>query len=97
MDRDDNVYTTSTGHRRSLTDYLASGQVLVGCEGNEWILPYVIKQCGADAFSYASDYPHEVDLVAAKQMIHDTVERPDLTHSEKAAVLGGNAKRFFRV
>ena len=34
MDRDDNVYTTSTGHRRSLTDYLASGQVLVGCEGN---------------------------------------------------------------
>jgi hypothetical protein len=39
----------------------------------------------------------EVDLVAAKQMIHDTVERPDLTHSEKAAVLGGNAKRFFRV
>ena len=48
-------------------------------------------------FSYASDYPHEVDLVTAKQMIHDTVERPDLTHSEKAAVLGGNAKRFFRV
>ena len=42
-------------------------------------------------------HPHEVDLVAAKQMIHDTVERPDLTHSEKAAVLGGNAKRFFRV
>ena len=64
---------------------------------NEWILPYVIKQCGADTFSYVSDYPHEVDLVAAKQMIHDTVERPDLTHSEKAAVLGGNAKRFFRV
>ena len=58
---------------------------------------YVIKQCGADTFSYVSDYPHEVDLVAAKQMIHDTVERPDLTHSEKAAVLGGNAKRFFRV
>jgi hypothetical protein len=29
------------------------------------------------------------------QMIHDTVERPDLTHAEKAAVLGDNAKRFF--
>ena len=25
MDRDDNVYTTSTGHSRSLNDYLASG------------------------------------------------------------------------
>lgn len=87
MDRDDNVYTTSTGHSRSLNDYLASGQVLVGCEGNEWILPYVIRQCGARAFSYASDYSHEVDLVAAKQMIHETVERPDLTYAEKAAVL----------
>jgi len=97
MDRDDNVYTTSTGHARSLNDYLASGQVLIGVEGNEWILPFVIKQCGADGFAYASDYPHEVDLIAAKQMIHETVERPDLTHGEKAKVLGLNAKRFFRV
>ena len=97
MDRDDNVYTTGTGRSRGLSDYLASGQILVGVEGNEWILPYVIKQCGADSFSYASDYPHEVDLVAAKQMIHETVERPDLTHDEKAKVLGLNAKKFFRV
>ena len=43
----------------------------------------MIKQCGADTFSYASDYPHEVDLVAAKQMIHDTVERPNLTPTQK--------------
>jgi len=97
MDRDDNVYTTSTGHARSLNDYLASGQVLVGVEGNEWILPYVIKQCGAEGFAYASDYPHEVDLIAAKQMIHETIERPDLTHDEKAKVLGLNAKKFLRV
>jgi predicted TIM-barrel fold metal-dependent hydrolase len=97
MDRDDNVYTTPTGHARGLNDYLASSQILVGCEGNEWILPYVIKQCGAEAFAYASDYPHEVDLIAAKEMIHDTVERPDLTRVEKIAVLGGNAKRFFRI
>jgi uncharacterized protein len=97
MDRDDSVYTTSTGKQRSLNDYLSSGQVLVGCEGNEWILPYVIKQVGAQCFSYASDYPHEVDLVAAKQMIHETIERPDMNHVEKAAVLGDNAKRFFRV
>jgi predicted TIM-barrel fold metal-dependent hydrolase len=80
-----------------LNDYLSSGQILVGCEGNEWILPYVMKQVGAESFAYASDYPHEVDVVAAKQMIHETVERPDLTHAEKAAVLGENAKRFFRL
>jgi predicted TIM-barrel fold metal-dependent hydrolase len=57
----------------------------------------VIRQVGAQCFSYASDYPHEVDLIAAKQMIHETVERPDLTYTDKAAVLGENAKRFFRL
>src|SRR5437899_12569489 len=97
MDRDDNVYTASTGHARGLNDYLNSDQVLVGVEGNEWILTYVVKQCGVEAVAYASDYPPDVDLVAAKEMIHDTVERPDLTHAEKAAVLGENAKRFFRL
>jgi len=30
-------------------------------------------------------------------MIHETVERFDLTHAEKSAVLGDNAKRFFRL
>ena len=52
---------------------------------------------GAECFAYAPDYPHEVDVVAAKQMIHETIERGDLTHEEKAAVLGQNAKRFFRL
>jgi predicted TIM-barrel fold metal-dependent hydrolase len=97
IDRDESVYTVSTGKRRSLQEYLSSGQVLVGVEGNEEVLPYVAKRIGIDAFAYASDYPHEVDLVAARQMIHDTLERPDLSQAEKEAVLGGNARRFFRI
>ena len=97
MDRDESVYTTPTGERRSLQEYLGSGQVLIGCEGNEEILSYVAKQVGLDAFAYASDYPHEVDVVAAKQMIEETGERSDLTDAHKEAVLGGNAKRFFRL
>ena len=97
MDRDESVYTVSTGKRRSLREYLSSGQILVGVEGNEEVLSYVAKRVGIDAFAYASDYPHEVDLVAARQMIHETLERPDLSQAEKEAVLGGNAKRFFRI
>lgn len=97
MDRDESVYTVSTGKKRSLQEYLSSGQILVGVEGNEEILPYVTKRVGAEAFAYASDYPHEVDLVAVKQMIHETLERPDLTLTEKKAVLGENARRFFRL
>lgn len=94
MDRDESIYTTSTGKQRSLNDCLSSGQILVGCEGNEWILPYVIQHVGYQCFSYVSDYPHDVDLVAAKQMIHERVERSDLTYAQKP---GENANRFLRL
>jgi len=30
-------------------------------------------------------------------MIHETGERADMTRAEKAAVLGENARRFFRI
>jgi predicted TIM-barrel fold metal-dependent hydrolase len=97
MDRDESVYTTPTSQQRSLRDYLASGQILIGCEGNEEVLPYVIKQVGVESLAYASDYPHEVDVVAANQMIDETTARPDLSQSEKESVLGKNARRFFRM
>jgi predicted TIM-barrel fold metal-dependent hydrolase len=97
MERDESVYTTPAGKRRSLREYLASGQVLVGCEGNEEILSYLSQRIGLDAFAYASDYPHEVDLVAAKQMIDETLDRSDISQTEKEAVLGGNARSFFRL
>lgn len=97
IDRDESVYTTPAGKRRSLQEYLSSGQILIGCEGNEEILSYIAKTIGLDAFAYASDYPHEVDVVAAEQMIRETVERGDLSHVEKEGVLGENARRFFRL
>ena len=69
--------------------------MLIGCEGNEEILSYISKRIGLEAFAYASDYPHEVDLVAARQMIDETLSRSDISQAEKEAVLGGNARRFF--
>ena len=97
QDRDESVYTTRHGKRRTIEEYLTSGQVLVGCEGNDEVLSYVKQKAGIEAFAFATDYPHEVDLVAAKQMIQGALERPDLTLDEKKAVMGGNAKRFFRL
>ena len=84
------------GPKRTLVEYLASGQILIGCEGDDRSLPYLAKQVGIEAFAYSSDYPHEVDLPAAQRMIESTIIRPDLTDDEKLAVLGGNARRFFR-
>ena len=97
MERDSSVYLTDIGAKRTLQEYLASGQILIGCEGNDRILSYLAQEVGLDAFAFASDYPHEVDLVSARTMIDETLERTDLTQDQKAAVLGGNAKRFYRL
>ena len=93
--RDESVYTTHHGKRRSLQEYLSSGQVLVACEGNDEVLSYLKEKVTIEALAFATDYPHEVDLVAAKQMIKGALERPDLTLEEKKAVMGENGKRFF--
>lgn len=83
--------------KRDLPEYMASGQIMIGCEGDDVSLAYIARQVGIDAFAYSSDYPHEVDLPAAKRMITRTLAREDLTRDEKEAVLGGNARRFFRL
>lgn len=79
---------------RSLPDYLASGQILIGCEGNDVSLPYLAKRLGIEPFAYSSDYPHEVDLPAAQKMIAETRNHAEFSQEQIAAVLGGNAARF---
>jgi predicted TIM-barrel fold metal-dependent hydrolase len=97
MKRDEGYYQHFTGPKLHPVEYITSGRVLIGVEGSEETLAYLVKRVGAHAFAYASDYPHEVDFVAAKHEIQEMAERPDLTKEEKQAILGGNAKRFFKL
>ena len=76
-------------------EYLQGGRILIGCEGSEGSLAYFASRVGVEPFTYASDYPHEVDLLDGTREIEEVAERDDLNESEKAAVLGGNAIRFF--
>jgi len=94
MSRDAQFYVT--GQRRFL-DYMNSGQILVGCEGNDESLPYIARRIGIRGYAYASDYPHEVDLPAAINMVEETLGLGDLTDDDKRAVLGENARAFFRL
>ena len=94
MERDGDFYAAAS---RRLPEYLASGQILIGCEGNDPSLAYLAQRVGVDAFAYASDYPHEVDLPGAQRMIRETFEQPGLTPAQCAAILGGNARRFHRL
>ncbi len=96
-ERDEGYFDSKDQPRMHFVDYFKDGRILIGCEGNERTLAYVAKRVGIEPFAYASDYPHEVDLPAAKHEIENIVEREDLTEKEKQAVLGGNARRFFNL
>jgi len=95
MTRDEEYFPGQA--KRRLPDYLASGQILIGCEGDDESLAYLTQRVGPAAFAYSSDYPHEVDLVDAQRQIQITADRDDLTQEAKAAILGDNARRFFRL
>jgi predicted TIM-barrel fold metal-dependent hydrolase len=96
-ERDENYFDSQDQPQRRLIDYLKSGRILIGCEGSENALAYLAKRVGIEPFAYASDYPHEVDLPAAVHEIDEIAERSDLTEDQKGAVLGENAKRFFKL
>ena len=97
MERDENYFDAADQPRMKPDKYFRDGRILVGCEGSETSLAYVASRIGIDAFAYASDYPHEVDLPAAIHEIEEVAERPDLSPADKQAVLGENARRFFRL
>ena len=95
MVRDENYFDVADQPKMRPVEYLKGGRILLGCEGSEETLAYVASRVGIEAFAYASDYPHEVDLPAAKHEIEEVVERDDMSREDKQAVLGDNAKRFF--
>lgn len=95
MHRDKSYYDKADLPEKAPEDYLGGGRILVGCEGSEETLGHVAARVGIEAFAYASDYPHEVDLPHAIHEIEEVAERDDLSDSDKAMVLGKNARRFF--
>ena len=96
-ERDENYFDARDQPGHKAIEYLKSGRILIGCEGSESALAYLAKRVGIMPFAYASDYPHEVDLPAARHEIEEIAERGDLSESEKRAVLAENARRFFKL
>ena len=46
---------------------------------------------------FASDFPHEISLDNCMEEIDEIVERGDLKSEHKAAILGANARRFYKI
>jgi predicted TIM-barrel fold metal-dependent hydrolase len=78
------------GHRPS--DYLKSGRIYFGCEGNESSLGRLVEQLGEDLFMYSSDYPHADRTEGTARHLK---LRKDLPEQVKAKILEGNAQRFY--
>ncbi len=74
---------------------IAEERLYIGVEGDEPTLTWAIKSMGAGGFVFSSDYPHEVTLDSIMGEINEVLENEELTHDEKSAVLGSNARRLY--
>ena len=83
--------------KRNPVDYFTGNKLFVGCEGNEKALAYAIERVGPGPFMFASDFPHEISLDNCMEEIDEIVERQDLKEAHKAAILGENARRFYKI
>jgi predicted TIM-barrel fold metal-dependent hydrolase len=69
-------------------------QCIVGCEGDERMVPYVQDLFGNDRVQWASDFPHmDTDYPLADDMLR----RTDLTPEQLDGAMCLTAQRFYRI
>jgi predicted TIM-barrel fold metal-dependent hydrolase len=77
---------------RAPSEYLNSGRIFFGCEGNEAALPRIAEEIGADKLLFSSDYPHADRTQGTARFLE---QREDLPASTKRKLLEENARRFY--
>ena len=76
---------------------LAAGRIYAGFDCDDDGLNSAVAKAGRRSFLFGSDFPHEVfDADKCRHEIDELLHREDLTQEDKEAVLGGNARRFYR-
>jgi len=76
------------------SDYLKSGRIFFGCEGNEPFLGRVVAELGEDLFIYSSDYPHADRTEGTAQHLN---QRDDIPGTVRRKLLEDNARRFYNL
>ena len=77
---------------RPPSDYLKSGRIFFGCEGNESFLGRVVDELGEDLFMYSSDYPHADRTEGTARYLE---QRKDIPASARKKLLAENARQFY--
>lgn len=97
LERMDDHFENPRYHARHLidhppSDYMKSGRIFFGCEGNEPYLGRVAEELGADMLIYSSDYPHADRTEGTARYLK---ERDDLSESLRKKIMENNARRFY--
>lgn len=69
-------------------------QCVVGCEGEEHMVPYVQSLVGEEKVIWASDFPH---YDTEPPFTKDMLERKDMTESQRDGVMARAAMSFYRL
>lgn len=77
---------------RAPTEYFKDCEIYFTCEGDEKLLPEVLKWVGDDKMMISGDMPH---AEARDNSITEIKERNDISDEQKKKILGENAKLFF--
>ncbi|HEY7169163.1 MAG TPA: amidohydrolase family protein [Candidatus Binatia bacterium] len=77
---------------RPPSEYLKSGRIFFGCEGNESFLGKVAAEVGEDLLMFSSDYPHADRTQGTARYLY---ERTDMPGSLRAKLLEENARGFY--
>jgi hypothetical protein len=80
--------------KRAPTEYFNDCEIYFTCEGDEKLLPEVLKWIGDEKMMISGDMPH---AEARDNSITEIKERTDISETQKKKILGGNAKRFFNL
>lgn len=78
--------------RHPPSDYLKTGRIFFGCEGNEPFLRRVVEEVGEDLFMFSSDYPH---ADRTQGTAHFLERREDIPAAVRKKLLEDNALRFY--
>jgi len=74
------------------SDYLKTGRLFFGCEGNESFLGKVVDEVGADLFMFSSDFPHADRTEGTAKALQDRV---DIAAPVRQKLLEDNARHFY--
>lgn len=79
---------------RPPSEYLKSGRIFFGCEGNETFLARAVEELGEDMLIYSSDYPHADRTEGTARFLKG---RSDLSDSARKKIMAENASRFYGI